>query len=432
MTFAPITYQARWILPVVGEPVENGAVQIAGGRQLRIWRHAPDNAVDLGNVAIIPGLVNAHTHLEFSNLTRPLQPFLPFTDWIRAVVAYRRSHPDGVASAIRQGLDACLQSGVTLVGEIATTGWKPDDYALGPQAVVFQELLGLDPNRIAELESLAESHLGRWSEFEGRLPPGWSPHAPYSIHPELCRRIIQQAAQRRTIPIAIHVAETAAELQLLKSGDGEFRDLLQQFGVWHEGLFGGRSPRQFLELLAEVDHGLAIHGNYLTEDDLMFLAQNPHVTLVYCPRTHAAFGHPPHPWLRLLNLGGSVALGTDSRASNPDLNFWAELQFLHAQFPDVSALEILYLATQSGARALGRGKAAARWRPANGPTWPSWRSTTRRSRNRIATSLHTGTESSARCWEASGCTAHRVCWSRRINSEDATTNRTEITEDRRV
>lgn len=363
MTFAPITYQARWILPVVGEPVENGAVQIAGGRQLRIWRHAPDNAVDLGNVAIIPGLVNAHTHLEFSNLTRPLQPFLPFTDWIRAVVAYRRSHPDGVASAIRQGLDACLQSGVTLVGEIATTGWKPDDYALGPQAVVFQELLGLDPNRIAELESLAESHLGRWSEFEGRLPPGWSPHAPYSIHPELCRRIIQQAAQRRTIPIAIHVAETAAELQLLKSGDGEFRDLLQQFGVWHEGLFGGRSPRQFLELLAEVDHGLAIHGNYLTEDDLMFLAQNPHVTLVYCPRTHAAFGHPPHPWLRLLNLGGSVALGTDSRASNPDLNFWAELQFLHAQFPDVSALEILYLATQSGARALGRGKSCGSLAP---------------------------------------------------------------------
>lgn len=356
MPLVSATYQARWILPAVGQPVEHGAVQIAGGKILRLWRHAPAEAVDLGNVAIVPGLVNAHTHLEFSDLTQPLQPFLPFADWIRAVVNYRRSHPEGVSPAIRHGLEACLKSGVTLAGEIVTTGWSPQDYAGGPQAVVFQELLGLAPQRIDELESLATSHLDRWAELGGRVTPGWSPHAPYSVHPELLRRVFDRAIERRTTPVAMHVAETEAELQLLQSGDGELRDMLQQFGVWQAGVFGGRSPREFLERLAEVDYGLAIHGNYLSESDLLFLARNPHVTLVYCPRTHAAFGHPPHPWLRLLNLGGSVALGTDSRASNPDLDFWAELQFLQAQFPDVSALEILYLATQAGARALGRGK----------------------------------------------------------------------------
>ena len=158
-------------------------------------------------------------------------------------------------------------------------------------------------------------------------------------------------AQSANVPAAVHLAETEAERELLADGTGEFRTLLEEFGIWNPQLFGGRTWSEFLEPLGELAHPLVIHGNYLDDDALRFLAQHPHMTLVYCPRTHAGFGHPPHPWRTLLTLGGSVALGTDSRASNPDLSLWAELQFLATRFPDASHLDLLSLATLSGARA---------------------------------------------------------------------------------
>ena len=153
--------------------------------------------------------------------------------------------------------------------------------------------------------------------------------------------------------IAMHLAETEAELELLADGTGEFRELLTEFGIWRDGLFGGGGrPRTWLETLAEAPRCLIVHGNYLGEDELQFLAAHPHMTLVYCPRTHAAFGHRDHPWRRLLELGGSVAFGTDSRASNPDLSLFAEMQFVAEQQTDLSHLTLLDLATQGGRRAL--------------------------------------------------------------------------------
>ncbi|MBC8112862.1 MAG: amidohydrolase family protein, partial [Candidatus Saccharimonas sp.] len=181
---------------------------------------------------------------------------------------------------------------------------------------------------------------------------GLSPHAPYSVHPELFRGAVELARQSGR-PLAIHLAETEAELELLADGTGEFRELLEEFGLWREGLFGGgKRPMQYLETLAESPAPLIVHGNYLDDAELRFLAARPHMTLVYCPRTHAAFGHREHPWRRLREWGGSVAIGTDSRASNPDLSVFAELQFLAERHPDVSHLELLELATTNGRRAL--------------------------------------------------------------------------------
>ena len=101
---------------------------------------------------------------------------------------------------------------------------------------------------------------------------------------------------------------------------------------------------EFLQALTNCSQGWIIHGNYLDDSEIQFLAQNRNLTLVYCPRTHAAFGHSTHPWRRLLELGGNVAIGTDSRASNPDLSLFAELQFLSGQYPDMSHLDLLKLA----------------------------------------------------------------------------------------
>ena len=155
----------------------------------------------------------------------------------------------------------------------------------------------------------------------------------------------------------MHLAETRAELELLADGTGEFRELLTDFGIWRDdrSQFGQR-PMDYLEILSQAPRSLIIHGNFLVEVELKYLASRPQMTLVYCPRTHAAFGHSEHPWRRLRELGGRVAIGTDSRASNPDLSLFAELQLVAANNPDLSHVELLQLGSSAGREALGIGK----------------------------------------------------------------------------
>jgi cytosine/adenosine deaminase-related metal-dependent hydrolase len=182
---------------------------------------------------------------------------------------------------------------------------------------------------------------------------GLSPHAPYSVHPDLYRELIQLAVDH-SAPVAVHLAETQAELELLASGAGPLVELLRNFGAWRsDAIPRGSRTLDYLQPLADVSRGLVVHGNYLSDADIDFLAEHKNLTVVYCPRTHAYFGHAAHPWRRLLARGVNVAIGTDSRASNPDLSLWHELRFLVEQFPDADRREILELGTQRGARALG-------------------------------------------------------------------------------
>ena len=357
----PHEYFAEWIVAASGDVVPRATVLVRDDNCCDIVVGRTAHAVDLGDVAIVPGLVNAHTHLEFSLLPEPIPTAGRFTDWIRSVVAYRREHSDIVAGAIRAGIAETTRCGTTLIGDIATTGWSMNDYLDGDFCgVVFQELLGLTEARVAaQLEMARRSVVAEFSRTDSgpetplsNLLLGLSPHAPYSVHPELIRGAVELTKQSGR-PLAMHLAETEAELELLADGIGEFRELLEEFGLWSEGLFGGgKRPMQLLELLAESPAPLIVHGNYLDDDELKFLAARPQMTLVYCPRTHAAFGHREHPWRRLRELGGSVAIGTDSRASNPDLSVFAELQFLAERHPDVSHLELLELGTSNGHRAL--------------------------------------------------------------------------------
>ena len=351
MTHPYHSYHVDWF--VSGDVVrQNVTVHMADGRLMEIESGRSAAAIPLGSVALIPGLVNAHTHLEFSLLDEPIPTAGRFTDWIRSVVTHRREHPTSVSQAIRRGVQESIQSGTTLIGDIATVGWNVSDYVLNQfSGVVFQELLGLGDERVAAQGELAQSIIANeWPESDTNLF-GLSPHAPYSVRPDLLQRAVD-ISKVSGAPIAMHLAETPAELELLANGTGEFREMLTEFGIWRDGLFGGKSPADYLAVLAECPRSLVVHGNYLTENELHFLARNPQMTLVYCPRTHAAFGHAAHPWRRLVELGGSVAIGTDSRASNPDLSLFAELQFLATQNPDLSHLEILKLGTSNGRRAL--------------------------------------------------------------------------------
>jgi cytosine/adenosine deaminase-related metal-dependent hydrolase len=157
------------------------------------------------------------------------------------------------------------------------------------------------------------------------------------------------------IPLAMHLAESPEEMQLLSTGDGPLYDLLNEFGVWDPtAIPRGARPRDYLRLLAEADRALVIHGTYLDDEEIAFLAAHAdRMSVVYCPRTHAYFPHAPYPLAKLLAAGVTVALGTDSRASSPDLNLFEELRFAaahHAIAPD----QLVALATLGGAKALGR------------------------------------------------------------------------------
>lgn len=332
----------------------NVTVHINAGDVCEVTSGRAAGAIDLGAVALIPGLVNAHTHLEFSLFADPIPTAGRFTDWIRSVVKYRREHPENPPAAIRSGVIESIRAGTTLIGEIATVGWSDADYSSsGFHGCIFQEVLGLGDERVATQFAVTESIAAKHCTTPAGAPFdfGLSPHAPYSVHPDLFQNTVRMATDHK-LPIAMHLAETTAELDLLTNGTGDFRDLLTDFGVWRDGIFGGQRPLDYLHALAGCQRVLVIHGNYLDDEELQFLASQPNMTLVYCPRTHAAFGHTPHPWQRVLELGGRVAIGTDSRASNPDLSLFAELQFLAARHPEISHLELLRLGTTVGRQAL--------------------------------------------------------------------------------
>lgn len=348
-------FKARWVVPVDAEPIEHGTVEVEAGRIVAVHGSHEPRARDLGNVAIVPGLVNAHTHLEFSRLKEPLRPPDPFTTWIQRVVAYRRDAATDLDDSILEGYEQSRHSGVTTLGEIAATDWPETQLPQGgPQAIVFRELRGLLPEKKEDQLAIARRYLQTAGATE-RIIHGISPHAPYSVHPDLFGELVDLAEQF-SAPLAVHLAETRAELELLSDHRGEFVPTLENFGVWtKEAIPKGSRPLHYLRRLATLPHALVAHGNYLSPDEIDFVARHPNVAVVYCPRTHAFFGHAQHPWQQLLKQGATVAVGTDSRASNPDLSVWQELCFLHQRNPKCDPRLLLQMGTILGARALGVG-----------------------------------------------------------------------------
>ena len=352
---------ARWIFPVDQPPIERGILEIVDGiiSAVEPLTGQPDSeTVDLGNVAIIPGLVNAHAHLEFSSLDFPIEPALPFTDWISRLLTHRRERAGSLGEYIKVGAREAAAAGSTLIGDIVTGDWSPDCVPDdGPSIVAFRELIGLLPEQVTLQLDFATQHIADCRvanrEGQGGPVPAISPHAPYSVCPELFHKLID-LAHAEDVPLCIHLAETQAELELLKSGTGELFEMLTRFDLWREGTIPkGTRPMDYLQPLARLPHALIAHGNYLADDEIDFLAAHPNIATVFCPRTHAFFHHVDHPWERLLDTGASVCIGTDGRSSNPDYSLWSELQFLAQQSNPARFPQILDAGTRQGARALG-------------------------------------------------------------------------------
>ncbi len=349
------TLKARYVFPVEAPPIADGTVTILGNKIVSVGR--ADNrsgVIDLGNVAILPGLVNAHTHLEFSDLEQPLgRPRMAFSEWISLVVAHRRlSGPS--ADAVPRGLAESWRLGTTLLGEIAQPAWCAGPFQAVPLRVtVFLELLDLLSDGVEQQIELARRHVDQ-SAREASYQVGLAPHAPYTVHPELFSRAVRLATERR-LPLAFHLAESREEIELLRSASGGLVQVLVERGKWREGVIPiGTRPIDYLRTLSAASRSLVVHGNYLDDDEINLLAGHAEsMSVIYCPRTHAFFGHDAHPLPRLLAAGANVALGTDSRASNPDLSILEEMRFVARHVQGVAPSVILELGTLRGARALG-------------------------------------------------------------------------------
>ena len=348
--------KARYVFPVSAPPIAGGCVTIGGERITSVG--APPQGCelrDLGNVAIVPGLVNAHTHLEFSDLAAPLgHPGMPLPDWIRLVMASRRSQPDPTASVAR-GLAESLSSGTTTLGEIASGDWRSSHRGDAPLAdiVMFHESIAPVENRVDAARATAEAFLAR-DVAQDQIRPALSPHAPYTVHRRLLESLVA-LARRFDVPLAMHLAESREEIELIRSGTGPLGDMLAEFNAWDPSPTARcASVLEYLDRLAAAPRALVIHGNYLDDGELAFLADHrATMAVVYCPRTHAFFRHEPYPLARMLELGVHMALGTDSRASNPDLSLLAEMKFVAHNHRNVPAATVLELGTLAGARALG-------------------------------------------------------------------------------
>lgn len=394
----------RLVVPVDRPTIDFGAVVVAGGQIVAVdrWKDlrgqlpAGYAAYDFGDAAILPAFVNTHVHLDLSDCAAPIPAEgQSFASWIRSVVAHRGQRGGYRPEIVREGLAECFRFGTTAIGDIAQPGCQVEDYRLtlppsesdeaasgGPDAGelsrdnqrqepsgtsiasrsvdrglaqvakgnVFAELIApLADQKVNVLQSAAEFLGLDWPEG---LRPGLAPHAPYTVHPSILEEVVR-LAKDRNVPVCFHLAESRDERELIGSGGGPLRELLEERGLWSPSLVEGMSFARYLRILAEAPRALIIHGNFLSREDFEFLAGKRHMFIVHCPRSFRHFAWGRFRLQQLLMMGVQVVIGTDGRSSAPDLNMGAELSLLCRWHRSISRSKLLRLATLEAARALG-------------------------------------------------------------------------------
>jgi aminodeoxyfutalosine deaminase len=377
----------EWILPLDAEPILNGCLVLHRGRVEYVGKQLPSKyqsvmQLPIADVAILPGLINSHCHLEFSDLESPIAASDTFPDWIRRVLAVRRQSDSDAKlqtetrrTSIVKGIRESYDCGVRLIVDMITEPWDADWLkecqtlsASLPSAFITTEAHCVEVQPCVELIDVTSN---RWSATMGFLDRvceaqttfpiriGLAPHAPYTASLQ-ATEVAASRSLRDSRLLSMHLAESQEEMIWLQQGQGPFASLMEPF-VNERYLKSLGGIDSHLRLLSDAWRALVIHGNYLTDSELHQIADNrASMALVHCPRTHRHFGHKhdgtaEYPMPQRTALHVQHFLGTDSRASNPDLNIWREAQEVRLRYSSMDANAILRMITHGPANFLALG-----------------------------------------------------------------------------
>jgi cytosine/adenosine deaminase-related metal-dependent hydrolase len=363
-----VILRARTVLPIAQPPIENGAVLILENHvrtvgswaDLKLQSHANEKIFDLGEVILLPGLVNAHCHLDYTDMAGQLPPPKNFIDWIPLILAAKSAWSfSDYARSWLNGAQMLLKTGTTTVADIeAVPDLLPEIWDATPLRVFsFLEMTGIRAQH-KPTEILRETVAKIDSLSHERSRASLSPHAPYSTLPELLR-LSAKAARQKKWRLTTHVAESTEEFEMFARARGKMFDWMQRNHRDNSDC-GIGSPVQHLERAGILNGNfLAVHANYLGEKDVALLTRRK-TSVVHCPRSHAYFRHEPFPSEKLSKAKVNICLGTDSLATvktngkqKIELNMFEEMRVFAQANPKISAAEILSMATVNGARALG-------------------------------------------------------------------------------
>ncbi len=334
--------RARVVVTMDGLPIDNGAVAVSGGCIADVGkfpeisaRHGGERIVDLSGQALLPGLINAHCHLDYTCLRGKISRRKSFTDWIRAINAEKaKLSPENYVASIRGGFAEAKQFGTTTIANLTAFPELVSRIQAPIRTWWFAELIDArDPTRANEIIDLAVEKLKAAEHW------GLAPHAPFTASANVYRRC-DEIARREKVLLTTHLAESHEEMSLFRDASGPLYDFLKEIGRDMNDC-GEQTPfGQFVGRLrdASLPDWLLVHLNEVLDGDLRALAkQSTKSNVVHCPRSHAYFRHSPFQFEKFRELGFNVCLGTDSLASNEDLSLFAEMRAFQKEFPNVSS-----------------------------------------------------------------------------------------------
>lgn len=355
--------KARIVLTMDGPPIENGAVIVddnaivAVGRADALEHHSNRSEIDLGEMVLLPGLINAHCHLDYTGLRHAISPTRSFTKWVQRINSIKRMlTTEDYLAAIARGFAELLKWGTTTVCNVESF---PELMPLIPHPPMrtwwFYEMIDIR-HRVTPEEVVigALSFFTKHSDSLNQF--GLSPHAPYTAS-QMLYRLANDCADTYRMRLTTHVAESREEMEMFRDSRGELYDFMHRLDRPMEDCAGSTPFAQLWESGSIDENWLLVHMNELSEGDLDLLSalppeRKPHV--VHCPGSHTYFEHSAFPFKGLRNAGVNVCLGTDSLASTHSLSMFDEMRAFQEKEPQVSAAELLQMVTTRPARALKR------------------------------------------------------------------------------
>ena len=357
--------RARFVVTMDGPPIENGAVAISEDRIIDVGtfadveKHSRGDVLDLGEYALLPGLINAHCHLDYTCLRGKIPRPDSFTKWISAINAEKaKLAADDYIKSINAGFAEARSYGTTTIANLVAFPELVAKIGEPIRTWWFAELIDVrEPNRASEIVDRAVVSLKAAKNW------GLAPHAPFTASANLFRRC-EEVARAENISLTTHLAESAEEMSMFGRASGPLYQFMKEIGRNMDDC-GGRTPLSVFLKLPGAPGGRALpdndrawivaHLNDLTETDLNLLKASEHrFHLVHCPRSHEYFRHSPFEYKKLRNLGFNICLGTDSLASNDDLSLFREMRAFQKNHSGVFPEDIVAMATVNPAKALGK------------------------------------------------------------------------------